>query len=185
MEALRTHGRDASLVEMASVAGVSKPVLYDEFGDKQGVADAIAVTLAQRLEAQVVSELSTGKPITVGDAIRAFINGLVNLIEDEPEIYHFIARSFRADNRAFLDNALVSVVHRRGAELIQSFAVGTLEGPQLELVTDSVFGMVFGAVESWQARRTDIPKDELVELLAAVINAGLIEVTRLAQSHKK
>ena len=42
MEALRTHGRDASLVEMASVAGVSKPVLYDEFGDKQGVADAIA-----------------------------------------------------------------------------------------------------------------------------------------------
>ena len=48
--AIRRVGPDASVDEMAAEAGVCKPVLYAEFGDKYGIADAIAVEIVERSE---------------------------------------------------------------------------------------------------------------------------------------
>lgn len=178
MSAIRDQGPDASLVDMAAVAGVSKPVLYDEFGDKRGVADAIAVFFAGRLEQQVVSELTTGEPINVEIAIQSFVTALIELIDSEPNIYAFLVRQIRSSERGFLDNALVEVIHERGLMLIRLFVAGGggVDEAELELVTDATFGMVFGAVESWQSRRTTISKERLVKTLSTMIETGLLEL---------
>ena len=68
MGAIRVHGPDVSVDDMAAAAGVSKPVLYGEFGDKVGIGEAIAVELGERGERVVIegpADLKDGASITI------------------------------------------------------------------------------------------------------------------------
>jgi AcrR family transcriptional regulator len=178
MAAIRTHGADLSIDDLAATAGVSKPVLYDEFGGKLGIADAIAVVLAEEVEGQVLATLAAGGEFDLEVAVRAVVEGLVTLIDGEPELYSFLVRSIRSSDRGFLDNALVRVVHERTSVLVRMIAPG-VSPDRIEVLTDGVFGFVFGAVESWQATRR-LAKDDLVTTLTVVIGEGFRAVARLA-----
>jgi AcrR family transcriptional regulator len=171
IEAIRTGGPDLSLEEMAAAAGVSKPVLYDEFGGKLGLADAIAVVLADQVQATVVQHLLTAGTFDISHAVRAVVDALITLIDDEPQLYAFIVRSIRSSDRGFLDNALVRVIHERASMLVNVVAPG-VEPDALRVLTDGVFGFVFAAVESWMTTRLPA-RDELVDTLALVIREGL------------
>jgi AcrR family transcriptional regulator len=196
MDAVRRLGPDVSLDHIAELAEVSKPVFYAEFGDKTGLVDAMAVVLAGGVErtvlARVAAELSpvtASQPVTAGwpgtatrpaadRVIGAVIDALINLIDDEPNLYAYIVRSLRMRDRSLLDNALVRVIHNRATLIIGWLVIGQLAdelpGDELDVLTDGVFGFVFGVVESWVATRRP-PKDQLVEMVTAVIGAGLAE----------
>jgi AcrR family transcriptional regulator len=170
IDAIREHGPDLSIDDIAAAAGVSKPVLYDEFGGRLGIADAVAVVIAERIERQVIGRLAAGGAFDLGAAVRAFVEALVNLIDDEPSLYVFLVRSLRSPERGFLDNALLAVVHQRAAMVVGFIAPGMPEA-HLRILTDGLFGFVFGAVESWQARKAP-PKHELIDTLTDVIRIG-------------
>jgi AcrR family transcriptional regulator len=178
MAAIRTHGADLSIDELAASAGVSKPVLYDEFGGKLGIADAIAVVLAEEVERQVLDTLALGGTFDIAAAVRAVVDGLVTLIDGEPELYAFLVRAIRSSDRGFLDNALVRVVHERASILVEMLVPG-VSPDRVEVLTDGVFGFLFGAVESWQATRR-LDKEALVTTLAVVIGEGFRAVSQLA-----
>lgn len=177
MAAIREHGPDVSIDELAAAAGVSKPVLYDEFGGKLGIADAIAVELAERVERKVLADLVAGGGFDLPSAVRAVVDGLVTLITDEPALYSFLVRSIRSSDRGFLDNALVRVIHERAGVVLGALAP-TVAADHVAVLTDGVFGFLFAAVESWQATKQP-PKDELVATLAAVIGEGFKAVAAL------
>ena len=179
MEAIRRFGPDASLVEIASVAGVSKPVLYSEFGDKQGVADAIAVTLAERLEAQMLDQLAYADAVDLGAVVTAVIGALIELIDGGPEVYGFLVRSLRNTDRGLLDNALVRVLHERSL-FFAGLVTPNVNPEELKVVTDAGFGMVLGAVESWSVTKS-LPKEALVARLSSAILAGLRDLVADSQ----
>lgn len=176
MEAVRRRGADCSMDDIARQAGVSKPVLYSTFGDKRGVADAIAVTLAHRLERQAAAELA-GQPLEIAPVVRAAIGALIDLIDTEPELYQFIVRSIRSGDRGLLDNALVRVIQERLAVLMPLLLPG-LEVYRLRALSDGLFGFGFAAVESWTSHR-ELTKAELVEALSTVVQAGIEAVGTL------
>jgi AcrR family transcriptional regulator len=179
MDAVRTHGADLSIDELAAAAGVSKPVLYDEFGGKLGIADAIAVVLAEEVERQVLATLAGAGAFDIAVAVRGVVDGLVTLIDGEPELYAFLVRSIRSSDRGFLDNALVRVVHERASLLVGMIAPGVAP-EKVEVLTDGVFGFLFGAVESWQATRR-LDREALVTTLAVVIEEGFRALSQLAE----
>jgi AcrR family transcriptional regulator len=170
IDAVREYGPDVTIDEIAAVAGVSKPVLYDEFGGRIGLADAIAVTFAERLERQVISQLTSGAPFDLETAVRAFVKAIVEVIEQEPSIYAFLVRSIRTPERGFLDNALVASIHERAAIVVGLIAPGLPED-QLRILTDGLFGFVFAAIESWKSSRRP-KKDALIDTLTDVIRIG-------------
>ena len=175
MQGIRDHGADISIDDLATAAGVSKPVLYDEFGGKLGIADAIAVVLAEELEAavllDVVPDTTRLEGVDVERIIHGVIDRLVDVIVREPELYSFIVRSIRVSDRGFLDNALVRVVHERATMLVGFVAPGA--PPELvSVLTDGLFGFVFAAVESWHDDRTP-DRDDLVRALVTVIREGI------------
>lgn len=171
MSAIRERGPDVSIEDLAAAAGVSKPVLYDEFGGRLGIADAIAVVAAEAVERRVVAELTAAPSFELEAAVRAVIEGLVDFVDDQPELYVFLVRAIRTPERGFLDNALVAVVHERASVLVGFVAPG-LPSEHLRILTDGLFGFVFASVESWQARK-DLPKEELIDTLTDVIHTGL------------
>lgn len=171
MEAVRRFGPEVSIDQIAEAAEVSKPVIYAEFGDKTGLVDAMAVVLAGRVEQKVIERVAADGRADAEHIIGAIIDALINLIDDEPSLYSYIVRSLRMRDRGLLDNALVRVIHDRASVIVGRLAEGLREG-ELDMLTDGVFGFVFGVVESWVATRRP-EKEQLIETMTAVIMAGL------------
>jgi AcrR family transcriptional regulator len=176
MNAIRRGGPELSIDELAAAAGVSKPVLYDEFGDKLGLADAVAVVLAEHFQNKVLAALAAAPELDVGIGVRAAVGALITLISDEPALYAFLARSLRQSDRGFLDNALVRVMHER-ATLLVRLAAPEVDLDTLAVLTDGLFGFMFAAVESWHG--TGRPaREDLIEMLARQIQSGVQAVIR-------
>lgn len=175
MAAVRDHGPDVSIDDLADHVGVSKPVLYSEFGDKNGIADAIAVYLAQAIERDVLATVDIREGFDIEATIRTVIDGLIDLVVREPELYGFIVRAIRISDRGFLDNALVRVIHRRATILVGLIAPGASD-EMVTVLTDGLFGFVFASIESWYDSRPTT-RDELVQALTVVIRNGIQAVT--------
>ena len=66
MDAIRAVGPSATMTEIAERAGMSKPVLYDHFGDRLGLTVAVVAKMAQTVATDAVRVvLAGGEP---GDA---------------------------------------------------------------------------------------------------------------------
>lgn len=171
MAAIREDGPDLSIDELAAAAGVSKPVLYAEFGDKLGLADAVAVELVQAVSRDLVGSVTRGEVTDVDHGVRLAVTMVIDLIVDEPELYRFVVRSMRANDRGLLDNPLVREIHERARTLVHLVAPH-LDAPTLNVLVDGLFGFVFGAVESWQISRRP-SKARLIDGLSAIIVTGI------------
>ncbi len=170
MAAIRAHGPDVSVDEIAAEAGVSKPVLYAEFGDKVGIGEAIAVELGDRGERVVIEEMSRAGGLELRRALTVAINRFMDIVIDEPQIYAFILRSIRTSDKGLLDNALIRTLEGRFQQLAKVLAPDA--DPHLvHVVAAGTFGFILASVESW--RDTKRPQREvLVDQLAAILVQG-------------
>ena len=170
MDAIRAHGPDVSVDEMAAAAGVSKPVLYAEFGDKVGIGEAIAVELGERGERVVIEEMSRGGGLEMRRALTVAINRFIDIVIDEPEIYAFILRSIRTSDKGLLDNALIRTLEGRFQQLAKVLAPDA-DPDLVHVVAAGTFGFILASVESWRETGRP-PRDELVVQLAAILVQG-------------
>lgn len=176
MDAIRGGGPDLSMDDLAAAAGVSKPVLYDELGDRTAIADAVASALADTLEQQVVTTLGSGGVVDFERIVHATVDALVDLTCDEPHLYSFLARTVRWGDRGFPDNGLVQALHARAA-VVTRLAYPPNDGVTLGVLTDGLFGFTFAAIASWQ--RAGAPnRGALIDRLTTVIVEGFRAAAR-------
>ena len=180
MDAIRAHGPEVSVDDIAAAAGVSKPVLYGHFGDRLGLADAIAVAVADDVTSMTVDRAvegaADGRRVDFPAAIAAIVASLVDVVEHEPEIYGFLVRAIRSGERGFFDNPLVEVIRDRGGRLAEAATPG-LDAGMRRVMVDGVFGFLLFAIESWKATRTP-PRAELVATLTDAVAAGFVAASR-------
>ncbi|HEY3843009.1 MAG TPA: TetR/AcrR family transcriptional regulator [Acidimicrobiales bacterium] len=174
MAAIRLHGPGASVDDIAGHAGVSKPVLYAEFGDKAGIAEAIALERAEQTERALIAELAASHSLDAGMAVRAAVDSLIALVLDEPEVYAFIVRSMRAGDHGILDNALVRTLHAR-VSILTDLLAPRADQALLSVVTYGLFGFIFAAVESWQAGQ-EPSQEVLVDTIVTLVQSGFAAV---------
>jgi AcrR family transcriptional regulator len=164
--------------EMAAEAGITKPVLYRYFGDREGliaaVADRFAADLVERLEGALAAALrSPGRSsgVVADGLIRSAIESYVAFIEEDPALYGFLTQQ-----AAPASPALVAVIERIAgsvaAVIRQIFAAEGLDPRPVETWAHGIVGMVHLAGASW-ARHPEISRDELVSDLVALVARGL------------
>ena len=173
-EAIRRHGPSVSVDDIAAQAGVSKPVIYAEFGDKAGVAEAIAITRAEQVERALIDGLAANQSLDTATTVRMAVNALIGLVVDEPQIYGFIVRSMRASDHGLLDNALVRTLHAR-VGILTSLLAPEADTALLATITHGLFGFIFAAVESWQISPT-ISQDALVDTIVTLVQRGFAAI---------
>src|SRR5580704_7202088 len=74
--------------ELAAEAGISKPVLYSYFGDKAGLANALADRYADDVRGRLLAVLT--EPQEPRLMIRGLINAFIGFVESEPAIFEFL-----------------------------------------------------------------------------------------------
>jgi AcrR family transcriptional regulator len=176
--AVRRHGPDASVEEMAAEAGVSKPVFYSEFGDKYGIADAMAVALVEQGERQLMAELGEAGTIDLARALRLAVEGFFEVVTADPAVYGFIFRSIRSSDGGLLDNALMRSLEAR-FEVVAAVLAPGADPAALRFLAHGTFGFIISAIESWEATRA--PSRELaLDLIVTVLANGLLAAQALA-----
>lgn len=168
--AIRLHGSSVSVENIAAHAGVSKPVIYAEFGDKAGIADALALERAQQMERTLIAELADSEPLDTLMAVQLGASALIGLLVDEPEVYGFIVRSMRDSDLGVLDNPLVRKLHDR-VEMLISLLAPDADKAMVSVVTDGMFGFIFAMVESWQVAG-EPSQEEVVRMIVTLVQQG-------------
>jgi AcrR family transcriptional regulator len=164
-----------SVESIAAQAGVSKPVIYAEFGDKAGLADALALERAQQMERSLIAGLAAGEPLDTTAAVQLGASALIGLVVDDPEIYGFIQRSMRASDRGVLDNPLVRILHDR-VEMLISLLAPDADKAMVSVVTDGMFGFIFAMVESWQVAQAP-SQEEVVHVIVRLVQQGFATIS--------
>jgi AcrR family transcriptional regulator len=166
---IRRRGPDVSMDEIAAEAGISKPILYRHFGDKDGLFRALAERYVEALLGELRAARVTGDPRA---NIAAGIDAYLAFVEREPEGYRFLLGAAEQPRTS----AIVQEFRRR---LADECAFATAErlrraglDPEIaEPWAHGVVGMVRSVGIWWLETRT-VPRERLVEHLTNVLWDG-------------
>jgi AcrR family transcriptional regulator len=88
--AVRRHGHDVSMDAIATEAGITKPVLYRHFTDREGLLAAMASRHAQRLVVELRTALAAQEHPR--ERIRTTMDTYLGFLERDPELHRFATR---------------------------------------------------------------------------------------------
>jgi AcrR family transcriptional regulator len=174
---IQRRGVEVSMDEMASEAGITKPVLYRHFGDKDGLYEALAERYVAELHVALRPAVETTDP---RGRLAATIDAYLSYVEREPARYRFLVHAGDQERTAplladFRRNhiagcAFTSDENLRRAGLDPGFA---------EPWAQCVVGMVRAAGISWLETRS-LPRARLVDYLTTILWDGFSSLRRSA-----
>jgi AcrR family transcriptional regulator len=164
------QGPDASMAEIASEAGISKPILYRHFGDKSGLYQALAERHAGRLVAVVRAEFVRTDDLRT--RARATIDTYLAAISDNLNLYRFLMHRASAEDAA--THSVMGVIVRRMAEQIAEALVveGRLDPVRAHVWGHATVGMVQAAGD-WWLDHPEVPRAAVVDGLVELVLDGL------------
>ncbi|HEY2723750.1 MAG TPA: TetR/AcrR family transcriptional regulator [Pseudonocardiaceae bacterium] len=172
-EAIRKHGPDVAMDDIATEAGVSKPILYRHFTDKGDLYMAVSEHATQCMRAALLTGIDgDGDP---RELLRLMIDTYLTFIEEQPELYRFVVRRSFSDrpvqrdpvttNNEFIAGALARIF----GEKLRSLGMDT---GGAETWAHAGVGMVQAAGDWWLERRT-LSRQELRDYLLMMVWGAL------------
>jgi AcrR family transcriptional regulator len=166
---VQRDGPAASMATIAAEAGITKPVLYRHFGDKEGLYAALTDRHTERLSAalRAALEVPGSRRERVSRTVDAYLAG----IEAEPRVYRFLVHS---DEAAGADSSVRSFTRRLSALLAEGIGAESGipgSGVRAQTWAHGIVGLVQAAGDWWLEQRP-CPRSEVVEELVALIDGG-------------
>jgi AcrR family transcriptional regulator len=169
-------GPAASMEAMAAEAGITKPILYRHFGDRDGLIAAVANRFADELVVRLSQALD--RPGSPRQRIEAAVRSYLEFIEEDPELYGFLTQ------RAHVSCVVESGVIERLAAVLESAIAETLDAAGVdarpaETWAYGVVGMMHLAGAHWVST-VGKPREPLVADLVSLVTDGLLGASRLS-----
>ena len=172
MDVIRRGGADATMEEMASAGGISKPILYRHFTDREGLVAAItehALGVLGRIIDEKLEAVRTGN---WRDTVRATIAAFFEYVEREPELYQFVvehdARQGSQATHAFTEK-MAEHVARAIADGLDAAGLDTTPA---EVWGRAIIGMV-QSVGDWWVAGAATSRADVVESLTDLAWGGI------------
>jgi len=166
------HGYDGTSVEeIAARASVSKPVVYEHFGGKEGIYAVIVDRESARLLEMITSRL--GPDIGAREQIHASALAFLDYIEADPAGFRVLTRDSPARLGVGGMAGLLGDVADKAEEVLRGFF--TRSGVDLEaapLYAHALVGMVVHVGGWWSDERTP-SKERVATYLTALVYHGL------------
>lgn len=170
---VRREGPAVSMDEIAHEAGVTKPIVYRAFGDREGLTRAVADHFANELATALQRSIASAP--NDRERVRGAIDTYLSFIEREPSIVRFLVhRSLETVEQTGI--ALSGFVNRLGQLITQAIGEG-LRGRGLDSGAAEPWGYaIVGAVHlagDWWLERKTMPRERLVEYLTVLVWDGM------------
>jgi len=168
------EGPGASMNAIAAEAGITKPILYRHFGDKEGLYRALAVRHTDALLSALRAALDA--PADRRARVEATLDTYLAAIESRPQVYRFLmhpGEDGTGGDRGFdVGRHSAPLLRRLGEELAQVIAERLDLGPEGEQAArvwgHGVVGMMYAAGD-WWLRERPCARGELVRHLTDLL----------------
>ncbi|WP_354700972.1 helix-turn-helix domain-containing protein [Paraconexibacter sp. AEG42_29] len=176
----------ASMDELATRAGVSKPVIYDLLGSKEELFRRCADLAAQDLHERVASAVAAAAPVADATAAEA------QLRAGSLAFFRFAAEHRRSWSVLFAGDSTFtaeaeSIRHRQTA-LVEALLTGAaleqggaIDARQVAATAQALNG-AFESLANWAAAQTDVTPETLTEWFVALTLPGLQLLARSASA---
>lgn len=165
VDVIREEGPEASIEAIARRAGCAKPLVYELFGSKSGLAMAVSVRFTgQRL----LAHLAAGDG-SLHSQIRSLVQAYVDIVEQDEAIYRFVVFSGRQGGTSLVNQPLLQLVQPVVSEAVD------IPKARAEVAASGILGMAFAAIEAWSYSK-QITNAELVDTVTAMIFGAIDEL---------
>lgn len=182
-QALARYGANASMDDIAAVAGAAKPKLYRYFTDKAGLFAAIAQRTADILWERLLPTLNPEDPPQV--VVRRALEAFLNVVDEYPAVFRFLTsgqfveRSWDADpvvrHATFIAKAVAAVL----AERLETAGIDNVDMSETEPWAHGIVGAV-AASTKWWIRHPAKDKEGFANYLTTLV-WGIVEA--MLRSH--
>lgn len=173
MAAIRSIGPGATMEQLAKAGGVTKPILYRHFRDRDGLITAIAERYAADLLSSVQAPLLNAAP-DPRQLLDSTVDAYVGFIERDPNLYRFLIRQAPDRGAGHMSiGALVEGIAKQVALVIgeQLRIAGRDSGAAVPWAF-GIVGLVRQAGDWWLDDQT-MSRAQLVEYLTSLLWHGL------------
>jgi AcrR family transcriptional regulator len=175
--AIREHGANVGMDQIARAAKTSKPVIYRYFADKADLYRAIVAHTAGTLLQRVVAALDG---VTEPRAeIAAGVDAFLSMLEEDPELYRF-AVSHPVDEGEELVRDYTSSIGEIITERLRGHLVAHGRDPAAARPWGiATVGFLRAAGDWWIDHRDDMTRDRLADYLTSLLWGGAAGVYAL------
>lgn len=157
----------ASVEEIAARAGVSKPVVYEHFGGKEGLYAVVVDREMTRLEQVITNSLSHGRSRA---RIEQAVIALLTYVEDETDGFQILMRDLPLGHErsysTLLNDAVAQVSHILG----KAFERSGLDPKNAVLYGQALVGMVSMTAQWWLDERLQENGPTKEQVAAHIVN---------------
>ena len=170
--AIRELGPTATMEQLARAGGVTKPILYRHFRDRDGLVVAITERFLTDVISTVTAPLQGHAPVR--DRLRSTIDSHVSLIERDPHVYRFLVRHApeRRDSRVELESLIDTIAREVAAAAGQRLRQAGRDGSAAVPWAYGIVGLVHQAGDWWVDDQT-MSREELVDHLTSLLWDGV------------
>jgi AcrR family transcriptional regulator len=166
----------ASVEEIAARAKVSKPIVYEHFGGKEGLYAVVVDRETARLLDMITARL--GPDIGAREQIYGSAMAFLDYIEDDPEGFRVLIRDSPTGFAEGGMAGLLSDVATKAEEVLAGFFKDSgLPVRAAALYAQALVGMVV-RVGAWWAEERKPAKEVVAEHLTALVYLGLSRLPR-------
>ncbi|MET0901834.1 MAG: TetR/AcrR family transcriptional regulator [Acidimicrobiales bacterium] len=170
--AIRDIGPDVTMEQLAKAGGVTKPILYRHFGDRDGLIQAIARRFSRDLLTEITTALTAHSDAR--DLLFATVDLYVGFIERDPNLYRFMMQQQprRVQGVASM-GSLVDLIARQVAEVAtERLREAGRDSRAAVPWAYGIIGFVHQAGDWWVADQT-MSRETLVNYLVSLLWDGL------------
>lgn len=165
-QAVADHGAGVSMDQIAAEAGVTKPVLYRHFHDKQDLYAAVAADFVEKIQADLLAVL--GDSQDPRELLHTGIDCYLGMIESDPELYRFLTAGSR---RSVIDDLAARVASQIAIVVGEQLREARRDSGPAEAWAHGIVGMV-SAVGEWWTQNPVIPRERLSRYLSELLWRG-------------
>jgi AcrR family transcriptional regulator len=167
VRAIRDRGPDLSMADLAAEAGITRPILYDHFGDRAGVAAALVQRYAATLETALTPVVERHAPLR--DVLRDGIDVFCRFVDREPALWRFLQAAHGEPSEGSIEFAVGRMLAQSLADALRRAGADPSVAP---VWAAAILGAVFLAAETWSTTRP-VSRRALVDQLTALLVDGL------------
>lgn len=157
----------ASVEEIAERAKISKPIVYEHFGGKEGLYAVVVDREMEYVIAQIAEAIGSGTP---RDRIEGAALAFMRYVQERPDGFAVLKRDSPAASG--LANLLAEVAERVGDVLRSEFRRAGYDSRLAPLYAQALIGMVT-FVGQWWEDNSKMSPDEAASHIAALAWMGL------------
>ena len=180
--AVSEHGAGVGMDQIAAAANTSKPVIYRYFADKTDLYRAVSQRVVSDVLTSLVAVMASDPPAR--ELIHAGIDAYLGLLEDNPELYRFVAQHPLVGDAPAGTSQVVDF-HAVVAELLtkqlgtQLAAIG-LDPAGAQPWGEAIVGFISAASTWWIDHRAAMTREQLADYLSALLWGGAAGVYQSA-----